>query len=241
MKSLQSHLAALCVLLLGSLSRLGTASSRLRTRREDTTPRLDTARPHWFTPLIAKYQPKIIPPISVSNSARLDSLIRAGNLYLSLQDAIWLALENNIDIEVERYEYRMADTDLFRTKAGIPARGIPTTTAAGASSVTAGPGYFIGNAATGIGTTIGGAGPLPITADPVFSSTIQWAHQTTPQTNTVLFGTTATVTTAKTYNFAVSQGFSTGNGVLLRVQQRRECGRLFHSCCFQSRNDCKLF
>lgn len=210
MKSLQSHVAALCVLMLAAPS---TWAQQLQSddKKEDTTPRLDTARPHWFTPLIAKYQPKIIPPISVSNSPRIDSLIRAGNMYLSLQDAITLALENNIDIEVERYEYRLADTDLFRTKAGIAARGIPTTTSAGASSVTAGPGYILGGAATGIGTNVGGAGPLPITADPVFTGTVQWAHQTTPQSNPVIFaGQTATVTTAKTYNFAVTQGFSTG-------------------------------
>ena len=210
MKSLQSHVAALCVLMLAAPSTWAQQQLQSDDKKEDTTPRLDTARPHWYTPLIAKYQPKIIPPISVSNSPRIDSLIRAGNMYLSLQDAITLALENNIDIEVERYEYRLADTDLFRTKAGIPARGISTNTSAGASSVTAGPGYFIGNAAAGIGATAGGAGPLPTTADPVFTSTIQWAHQTTPQSNTVIFGTTATVTTAKTYNFAVSQGFSTG-------------------------------
>jgi outer membrane protein len=208
MKSFQSYIAALCVLMIAAPSTW--AQNQQEDKKEDTTPRLETARPHWFTPLIAKYQPKIIPPISVSNSPRIDALIRAGNLYLSLQDAITLALENNIDIEVERYEYNLADTDLFRTKTGTPARGIPTGTSAGAGSVTAGPGYFLGGAATGIGTTAGGAGPLPITADPVFSSTVQWAHQTTPQTNTVIFGTTTTVTTAKTYNFAVTQGYSTG-------------------------------
>jgi outer membrane protein len=209
MKSFQSHIAALCVLLVAAPSTW--AQSQPEEKKEDTTPRLETARPHWFSPLVAKYQPKIVPPISVSNSPRIDSLIRAGNLYLSLQDAITLALENNIDIEVERYEYRLADTDFFRTKTGTPARGIPTATALGASSVTAGAGYFIGNAATGVGTTIGGVGPLPITADPVFTSTIQWAHLTTPQSNPVTFaGQTETITTAKTYNFAVTQGYSTG-------------------------------
>jgi outer membrane protein TolC len=212
MKSLQSHVAALCVLMLAAPSTWAQQQQfQPEDKKEDTTPRLETERPHWFTPIIAKYQPKIIPPISVSNSPRIDSLIRAGNLYLSLQDAITLALENNIDIEVERYEYRLADTDLFRTKAGIPARGIPTGTSAGAGSITAGSGYFIGNAAAGIGTTAGGAGPLPITADPVFSGTIQWAHITTPQSNPVTFaGKTETITTAQTYNFGVSQGFSTG-------------------------------
>ena len=208
MKSLQSYIAALCVLMISAPATW--AQNQPEGKKEDTTPRLETARPHWYTPLTAKYEPKIVPPISVSNSPRIDSLIRAGNLYLSLQDAVTLALENNIDIEVQRYEYRLADVDLFRTNAGVAARGIPTGTSAGSGSVTGGSGYFLGSAAGGIGTTSGGGGPQIITADPVFQSTLNWAHQTTPQSNPILSGTTATVTTAKTYNFGVTQGFATG-------------------------------
>ncbi len=58
------------------------------------------------------------PPINLSNSGRLDSLLRAGKIYLSLQDAIALALENNLDIELSRYGPRLADADILRARTG---------------------------------------------------------------------------------------------------------------------------
>src|SRR5271166_5742701 len=53
--------------------------------------------------LLNPYRPRSVPPIRVTNSPRLDSLIRAGNLYLSAPDVVALAIENNIDVEVQRY------------------------------------------------------------------------------------------------------------------------------------------
>ena len=50
--------------------------------------------------------------------------MRAGQLYLSLADAIALALENNLDIEVERYLPRIAQTDIGRAKGGGLLRGV---------------------------------------------------------------------------------------------------------------------
>jgi len=49
-----------------------------------------------------------VPPVNVSNTSRIDALLRAGNLYLSLSDAIALALENNLDVEIQRYEFSLA-------------------------------------------------------------------------------------------------------------------------------------
>src|SRR5271165_5430568 len=68
-------------------------------RKEDTTPRLDAENPHWYSRFTHPYEPRIVPPVNVSNSTRLDALLRGGNLYLSLQDAIALGIENNLDIE----------------------------------------------------------------------------------------------------------------------------------------------
>jgi outer membrane protein len=65
-----------------------------------------------------RYQFRLEPPAGLANSGRLDSLLRGGNLYLSLQDAIALALENNLDIAIQRYAPRLADADLLRSKAG---------------------------------------------------------------------------------------------------------------------------
>src|ERR1700691_4552990 len=116
----QSHIAMLCVLLVsapwtsaqesgqlsaqqsGQLSAVpGTGQSGLSAspRAADTVPHLENEAPRWYSRFVTRYDPKIAPPINVSNSPRLDSLVRAGNLYLSLADAIALALENNIDIE----------------------------------------------------------------------------------------------------------------------------------------------
>ena len=68
--------------------------------------------------LWSPYQFRLQPPINRANSSRLEALLRAGNLYLSMQDAIALALENNLDIAVERYAPLLADADLLRSQAG---------------------------------------------------------------------------------------------------------------------------
>ena len=67
---------------------------------------------------IWKYLPRDMPHTQFYNSNRLESLMRAGNIYLSLQDAIALALENNLDIEYHRYDRRQAETDQLRASAG---------------------------------------------------------------------------------------------------------------------------
>jgi hypothetical protein len=71
----------------------------------------------------------------LANSDRINTLIRDHKLYLSLQDAIVLALENNLDIELERYDLRIADTDVLRAKAGAFPRGIPLAIREGPSGV----------------------------------------------------------------------------------------------------------
>lgn len=76
------------------------------------------------TGLWQRYQFRLEPPASLANSGRLDSLVRGGNLYLSLQDAIALALENNLDIAIQRYAPRLADAALLSAKAG--GGGVPS-------------------------------------------------------------------------------------------------------------------
>lgn len=53
-----------------------------------------------------RYNPQYVPPVDISNSGRLEQLIRAGNLYLSISDAVALALENNIGLEIQRYTFQ---------------------------------------------------------------------------------------------------------------------------------------
>lgn len=75
------------------------------------------------------YSAPSVPPLPLSGSSRLSALVREGKLYLSLQDAIALAIENNLDVEVSRYELSIADTDITRARGGGTARGTSFTTA----------------------------------------------------------------------------------------------------------------
>lgn len=82
--------------------------------------------PHSHNPL-APYRPSTAPPLNLQNSPRLQNLIREGKLYISLQDAIALAIENNLDLASFRYNFPIAQTDLLRTKAGGLVRGVNTS------------------------------------------------------------------------------------------------------------------
>ena len=80
---------------------------------------------HFFGP----YHPAQVPKLFPGSSARLQSLVRDGKLYLSARDAISLAIENNLDVEIERYNLILADTDRRRAEGGGNLRGIDFTIA----------------------------------------------------------------------------------------------------------------
>ena len=151
-----------------------------------------------------------------SNTSRLDNLLRAGNLYLSLADAIALSLENSLDVEIERYDFPLAQADLLRAQSGQSILGVPTAVLGG---VPTGAGLLLGSISSGI------AAPGVISAlnglatglsfDPIVTSNINIGHTTAPQSNTLVTGTSALVTTNYTYNTAVSQSFLTGGTVAL--------------------------
>jgi outer membrane protein len=182
-------------------------------------------------------------PLDLRNSPRVHELIRAGNLYLSLSDALTLAIENNLDIEVERYTLPIADTDVLRTKGGGVTRGLQyilSETPAGvggplsplvtnpAAGYNATPGSTIASNALELGvlgepesnfsiqgTTPQSIGtPVPI-FDPALIGQLNWNHSTTLQTNYQAYGTNALVSSASTFNAGVQQGFSTGTQVSL--------------------------
>src|ERR1043166_5859346 len=222
MKQFQSLVAVLCVLL---VSAPGTYAQQKDTQQgtsqRDTTPRLEMERPHWYSPLVQKYEPKIVPPVNVSNTGRIESLLRAGQLYLSLQDTIALAVENNVDVEVQRYQFPLAQADLLRARAGSAIRGISTSTAAGSASAaspsltssTTGTSNFTSGGTTGGGTSGlsgSGAAGAGLSFDPALTGTLQWGHQSSPSQNTITTGTTAQILTNKLANFSLSQGFLTG-------------------------------
>src|SRR5664279_4146956 len=92
--------------------------------------------------VIAPYTSRGVPAANLSNSARTDQLFRDGKMYLSINDAVAMALENNLDIVMQRYNLSIADTDLLRTKSGAGARGVNAgviqSTPGGAGSTSAG-------------------------------------------------------------------------------------------------------
>ena len=81
--------------------------------------------PHSHKPF-SPYMPSDAPPLDLANSPRLQNLIRDGKLYISLHDAIALAIENNLDLAYFRYNFPIAQTDYARTKAGGPVNGVNT-------------------------------------------------------------------------------------------------------------------
>ena len=209
MKQFHTYVAVLCAVLVATPSTFGQQNPGVDTRGP-----LGTERPHWYSGVTQPYQSRVVPPVNVSNSSRIDALLRAGNLYLSLSDAIALALENNLDVEIERYEFSLAEADLLRAQSGASIQGIPTGVLPG---IPAGAGLaLLGSSGTGIGST-GAVSPLGsgLSYDPFISSGINFGHTTSPQSNTVTTGTSALVTSNKTGNFGISESFLSGGTVAL--------------------------
>jgi outer membrane protein len=80
-----------------------------------------------FSSLIAPYRAPNVPDLSLNSPLLFDSLVRDGKLYLSLHDAIVLVIENNLDVEISRYNLLLADTDLTRAQGGGNLRGLDLT------------------------------------------------------------------------------------------------------------------
>src|ERR1035437_4189417 len=127
----KSYLALLCILLMLAPS-AGLAADQPgpggAPPNQNNSPQPVLTGSHGFLGSITgPYRPKLPPSVNLSNSSRLESLLRGGNLYLSLQDALALALENNIDLEIQRYVLQVADNYLLRARAGGFASPVATT------------------------------------------------------------------------------------------------------------------
>ena len=169
--------------------------------------------------LTRPYQAGTVPVIRLTNSPRLDALIRAGNLYLSAPDVVALAIENNIDVEIQRYGPLLAKEVLKRAKAGGALRSVGLPVAAGPQSVslqgvsatTAG-GLALTPAA---GVSSGGGivtqlGPAIPSLDPTVIGFVNFQHSSIPQSNTVLTGTTALVQSTRSYQAQYIQNWDFG-------------------------------
>lgn len=179
-------------------------------------------RAETFGAIRAPYQAKPVAPISTGDSGRLTALLRAGNIYLSMDDMIALAIENNVDVESERYNPKIADADLLRARAGGLIRGIPTNVSQGpssASGVLAGQNVLGGGTSTGgntsnagvfSGITVQGLGTAIPVLDPVLYFNTYYGHTTQPLTSVVVAGTTSLVSVNKEADFQAQKGFLTG-------------------------------
>ncbi len=168
---------------------------------------------------INMYRPTTIGKASFANSVRLTNLVKDGKIYLSLSDALALALENNYDIAIARYDLDIADTDVLRTRTGAGPLGSPsglvTGTQGGSTSTLStggGPGGTTGGAggagSGGAGLTLStqGAGPAPEQLEPTVTGALKYDWASVPSSNFFSGGSTSTYTDNFTYN----QGFVTG-------------------------------
>lgn len=170
------------------------------------------------------YTPTNYPQSRLSNSPKLDDLLQGGKIYLSLSDAVTLALENNYDIAIARINLDIADTDIERAKAGQSLRGVSTgivanTLGGSSSTITSGGGPGgtssgtggTGAGASGLVLSTNGSGPQPENLDPQLTSQMEYENNNQPQSNLLFSGGNPELyTNTSTYNFGYSQGFLTG-------------------------------
>src|SRR5216684_7467074 len=104
----------------GALLSMFTAGLAMGQR----APQIRRPDGNFLNRLTNPYRPREVSPVSWQNSRRIFDLMRAGQLYLSLDDAIALTLENNLDIELERFLPKISDTDLLRARGGALLRGL---------------------------------------------------------------------------------------------------------------------
>src|SRR3954466_652479 len=195
------------------------APSAVATAHTQINKQTDFSRPNLHFPNpIGPYMPHHPAAPSFANTPRIEQLVRDGKIYLSLQDAIALALENNLDLAIARYNLDIADTDILRTKAGATARGVASGLVQGTPGGGIG-GFGSGAPGAGAGGTSGGAGGAGTGAgglvqstigtgatvesfDPALTGTLSLEHAAFPLSNTVTAGTASLKQNTATANFA---------------------------------------
>jgi outer membrane protein len=171
--------------------------------------------------IIRPYLAVTVAPIRLSNSERIATLVRAGMLYLTAQDAIALALENNIDIEVSRYNPFIAQWNLERSQAGGALPGVPSG-ASQAGSVANGQGVAGSQAAAGVSVpgarsngsssnaTVSQIGPVTQNLDPILQENSTFSHLSAPQPDEVQSGVFNLIQTTHVYSGSYQQGYLAG-------------------------------
>ncbi len=177
--------------------------------------------------IFGSYSAPVLPGARLANSNRFAALIQGGKLYLTAQDAVALALENNIDIESDRYNALISQGNYTRQLAGGPLPGVPSGSSQ-AGSVQSGQGVAGSQAAAGVsnsgsssnggnGTnaTISQIGPVTPTLDPSFSSTETFSHKSNPQYNATQSQTYNLIDNTRNYTESINAGFIYGGKATL--------------------------
>jgi outer membrane protein len=177
-----------------------------------------------FPNIIAPYSTRTVDPPNLTNTARIDQLMHDGKIMLSMDDAVALALENNLDIAIARYNLNIADTDILRTKSGANFLGVNS------GIVQNTPGGGVGGLGGSVGTGAGGTAPAsggigagtnglvnstlgvgaPITSfDPIITGTFQMDRNHTLSTS-AFNGVPILSQSTGTADVAYQQAFTTG-------------------------------
>jgi outer membrane protein len=197
----------------------------------------DYAKPkRAFPNVIAPYTTRNVPPPDLTNTPRIDQLMRDGKIYLSMDDAVSLALENNLDIGIARYNVNIADTEILRAKGGAENffgvnTGIVQNTPGGgvgglSGSVGSGPGGTsaaaggIGAGTNGLVSTTLGIGPQITSFDPVLSATLQEDHFS-GLSSSAFSGAPVLKQNTGTYNFQYLQGLHSGTDLSVGFSNSR--------------------
>jgi outer membrane protein len=198
--------------------------------------------------LARPYAPRPVPAVDLANSPRLDQVLRAGNIYLSLSDAIALSIENNLDVELQRYNMPTADSEVLRAKGGGLLRGFsynlaevpvgvggpasPLVTSAASSTVAVG---SVPTNPSELGvlaeqqTNLSILGTLPLSDgpaipqfDPAITAQANWTHQNTPQSSPGNTGVNVLNSNTTLANVSYSQGFGTGTQLTAGFDNMRQ-------------------
>jgi outer membrane protein TolC len=200
------------------------------------SPALRLDLPHSYNP-VDTYRSTLVPQASLSNSARIEQLVRDGKLYLSLEDAILLALENNLDIAIARYNLPIAEADIERTKAGGTFRGVNAgivqntpgggvgglgsgAPGAGAGGTTGGAGGA-GSGASGLVSSTLGTGTAVSSYDPLITGNVGLEHYTEPLSNLQIYGVPSLEANTLSSTFQFTQAFPTGTSLNFELENSR--------------------
>ncbi len=204
----------------------GQTSSPSRESASNTPAHLDYSKSRAFPNILEPYGAPRVSEGSLSNSERLRLLIQNGKLELSLDDAIALALENNLDIDVARYTLEYAQLDILRTQSGGATRGINPGLFGGVQAFAGTSGGGGGGGTGGAGGLTGGSGAGSVgttsCCDPVAGFNFRWDRNSSPLNFTTVSGVPVVTNQTTSGSAFLAQGFLTGTSFAVAMSGTRQ-------------------